>query len=221
MIAVIIPAHNEEDLLAACLKSVVRASYDPALKGERVRTFVVLDACTDNSAAIAERFGVDRITCQVHNVGHARALGAAAALEAGARWLAFTDADSTVPTDWVSRQLAHDSDVVCGLIEVADWLDHPKTIRTLFDAGYVVSDGHRHVHGANLGVRASVYRASGGFQHLRVHEDVTLIAHLENGGAKIAWAATPRVTTSARRKNRAPGGFAGHLATLAAAAPDK
>ena len=117
--------------------------------------------------------------------------------------LPWTLAATHVEPDWISRQLAHDTDVVCGLIEIDDWLDHPESIRTLFDAEYVSADGHRHVHGANLGVRASVYREVGGFQPLRVHEDATLVAHLESGGAKIAWVAAPRVITSARRQNRA------------------
>ncbi len=217
MIAVIIPAHNEADLLAACLKSVARASFDPSLEGERVRTFVVLDACTDASAAIAERFRVETIVCDARNVGHARALGAAAALRAGARWLAFTDADSTVPKDWISRQLAHEADVVCGIITVEDWSDRPVDSSALFNAGYVAADGHRHIHGANLGIRAATYQAAGGFCPLPVHEDVTLVNALEILGARIAWVATPCVTTSARRENRAPGGFAGHLGLLAAA----
>lgn len=42
-------------------------------------------------------------------------------------------------------------------------------------------------------------------------EDVALVRSLEAVGAKIAWSARPRVTTSARRLARASGGFADAL----------
>ena len=55
-------------------------------------------------------------------------------------------------------------------------------------------------------------------------EDVELVSALEACGARIAWSCRPRVTTSARRLARAPGGFADALLKavaqrLAAAAP--
>ncbi len=219
MIAIIIPAHNEQDLLPACLASVAIAERHPELEGESVVTYVILDSCTDSTATVASRFNVRTIQSDARNVGHARALGASTALADGARWLAFTDADSTVPPDWLSRQLAHQSDVVCGIIAVDDWSEHPAETSQRLAAQYVSRDGHRHVHGANLGVAAAVYLESGGFRPLAVHEDVSLVGTLERLGARIAWAAAPCVTTSARRDNRAPGGFANHLNLLAAAAP--
>lgn len=219
MIAVVIPAHNEEDLLPACLRSVQRTTIHAELRGEPVTIYVVLDACTDGTGRVAAEFGVRAITSDARNVGNARAIGAAAALADNARWLAFTDADSTVPADWLSRQLAHESDVVCGIIAVGDWSEHPAETRALLAAQYVSRDDHRHIHGANLGMRADVYRAAGGFRALAVHEDVTLVTALADTGARIAWVAQPCVTTSARRANRAPGGFANHLNLLAAAAP--
>ncbi len=136
MIAIVVPAHNEEDLLPACLASVAAASKHPNLGGEAVETYVVLDDCTDGTEAVAKRFVVQTIPIRARNVGRARALGAAAALADGARWLAFTDADSSVPEDWLSRQLAHDADVVCGIIAVDDWSDHPAQTRALLAAQY-------------------------------------------------------------------------------------
>ena len=58
MIGVVIPAHNEEALLAACLSAVREAAMHPGLAGELVRVAVVLDGCTDFSGAIAHGFGV-------------------------------------------------------------------------------------------------------------------------------------------------------------------
>ncbi len=216
MIAAIVPIHNEEGLLADCLRSLKGAAADPELAGEEVILFAVLDDCSDNSAAIAAAFGARLLISEARNVGRARSLGAQAALEAGATWLAFTDADTTVPADWFSRQLGHAADVVCGIVRVEDWRDHPASVRARLQAAYVARDGHRHIHGANLGVSADVYREMGGFLPLVVDEDVTLVRTLEEKGARVAWVATPCVVTSARSVGRLTGGFADHLRSLAA-----
>ena len=76
---------------------------------------------------------------------------------------------------------------------------------------YQDCDGHRHVHGANLGVAAQAYRRIGGFAALACSEDQALVDRLEQGGARIAWSCLPRVTTSARPHSRVEGGFASAL----------
>ena len=101
MIGMIVPAHNEEALLAPCLAALIDASRHEDLAGEAVRIVVVLDACNDFSGAIARAYGVETLTLKARNVGIARATGADLLLADGARWLAFTDADSRV-----SRRLA-------------------------------------------------------------------------------------------------------------------
>lgn len=214
MIAVIVPAHDEEAHLPACLSSIARARRDAALGGEPVAVVVVLDACRDGSRAIAAAHGVDTVELQARCVGTARALGAERALALGARWLAFTDADGRVPPDWLSGQLALGADAVCGTVEVDDWRGHTPAVIERFQALYRQRDGHRHVHGANLAVDAAVYRRSGGFLPLRAHEDVALVRRLEADGARIAWVCRPRVITSARRVGRAPNGFAACLDRL-------
>lgn len=47
MIGILIPAHNEEDLLEQCLTAALRASKHGLLAGEPVEVLVVLDSCTD------------------------------------------------------------------------------------------------------------------------------------------------------------------------------
>jgi hypothetical protein len=58
--------------------------------------------------------------------------GADLLLAAGARWLAFTDADSRVSPGWLAAQLVLDADAVCGSIAVDDWSDHPRSVRDYF-----------------------------------------------------------------------------------------
>jgi len=209
-----VPAHNEEIFVKACLASVLEASGDPYLAQEPVMVFVVLDSCTDHTEVIAEAMGALTLKVSARNVGFARAVGAQAALDAGARWLAFTDGDSEVAPNWLSAQLAHHAqgaDAVCGTIAVANWADYGEKMRLHFGATYFDRDGHRHIHGANLGVSAAAYQRAGGFEALDTKEDVALVESLEKLGAKIAWSATPRVVTSARPDFRAPGGFGATL----------
>ena len=56
MISVVIPVHNEAALLGGCLEAIERAARDARLESEPVEVVVVLDACTDRSAAIAGLF---------------------------------------------------------------------------------------------------------------------------------------------------------------------
>ena len=207
MLGVVVPAHNEEQHIGACLESIRVAARSPQLNGEMVVVVVALDSCSDHTGRIARSWGAKLVTVAARNVGIARAAGAQCALEAGARWLAFTDADSVVGPEWLSAQLEQGSDAVCGTIEIRDWGDYGDHMRRQHLATYTDADGHRHIHGANLGVTTVAYQIAGGFKPLVSSEDVALIEALRCTGASITWSAAPRVVTSARRHYRAPGGF--------------
>jgi len=211
MLAVIVPANNEEAVIGHCLHSVREAARWPGLAGERVLVIVVLDACTDDTAGVAVEAGAVLIWVESRNVGVARAAGAELALKLGARWLAFTDADTVVAPDWLHVQVSLKSDAVCGTIGVTDWGAYGEPMRYHFDATYTDADGHQHIHGANLGVSAQAYERAGGFEPLASSEDVAFVRSLQAVGARIAWSAAPRVVTSTRRAYRAPGGFGAAL----------
>lgn len=197
MLGVIVPAHDEEDHIGACLASIRVAAPCPRLNGEPVLIVVALDACSDRTGRIVRRLRADVVSVAARNVGIARARGARHA----------PDADSLVGPEWLAAQLAQRSDAVCGTIEVRDWGENGERLREQHARTYTDADGHRHIHGANLGVAAHAYRRVGGFQPLVSSEDVALVEALRVKGASIAWSAAPRVVTSARRRYRAPGGF--------------
>lgn len=227
MIGIVIPAHNEAGLIDACLRSIAIAAAHPALCGEAVETVVVLDHCIDDTAQVVASHLVHALPVEHRNVGRARSAGAEAVLTLGARWLAFTDADTAVSPRWLVEQLALEADVVCGTVGVEDWTPHGvhgAFLHQRFDATYFDVEGHSHIHGANLGVSAAAYRAAGGFEALPCSEDVALIRALQRSGARIVWSAKPRVVTSARAKARAVGGFAdallAHLTDLRLPAAD-
>ncbi len=211
MLAVIVPANNEEASIGQCLRSVAMAATWPGLQGEAVLVIVVLDACSDATAAVAAQAGAHLVSVAARNVGVARAEGARLALSMGARWLAFTDADTVVAPDWLHVQMSLCSDAVCGTVGVSDWGSFGEPMRRHFDTTYTDADGHQHIHGANLGVSAQAYQRAGGFEPLASSEDVALVRALQAVGARIAWSAAPRVVTSARRAFRAPGGFGATL----------
>jgi glycosyltransferase involved in cell wall biosynthesis len=215
MIAVVVPAHNEAEYLDACIASIQEAATSNALRGEAVQIFVCADACTDGSESIALQMGARVLSLDARNVGAARALGAQAALDADARWLSFTDADSVVAPDWLAAQLSLNADAVCGTVVVSDWGDYGTDMRQHYSRTYTDADDHRHIHGANLGVSALAYRRAGGFLPLVSSEDVALVDALQACGVSIAWSAKPRVTTSARRDFRAPDGFGATLLQVA------
>ena len=219
MIGVVIPAHNEGERIGAALEAVLRAAAHPALLGETVGVAVVLDSCSDSTSTVVAQYPVIGIALDARNVGIARARGADLFVGGGARWLAFTDADTLVSPDWLVKQLAENADVVCGSIGVEDWGAHGlegSAVQAHFATHYVDADGHRHIHGANLGVSAEAYCRVGGFQPLACSEDVALVEALQAAGARIAWSAGPRVTTSARTDARARGGFGDTILAMVA-----
>jgi cellulose synthase/poly-beta-1,6-N-acetylglucosamine synthase-like glycosyltransferase len=214
MIGVLIPAHNEEACVAACLDAVLRAAAHAGLHGETVVIALALDACSDGTEQLASAYPVTLLRLDAHNVGMARAAAAVALLDAGADWLACTDADTVVSDDWLVQQLRlrdeAGADAVCGTVSVLDWTPHLARLQVLlqrFHAVYTDADDHGHVHGANFGVSAEAYRRAGGFQAVACSEDVALVEALQGSGARIAWSAAPRVVTSARIASKARGGF--------------
>jgi glycosyltransferase involved in cell wall biosynthesis len=216
MIGVVIPAHNEEKHITDCLSSILFATSHPGLKGESVSIVVVLDDCSDNTRHLVSAQGVAKLEVSFQNVGKARATGAEHLLCSGVQWLAFTDADTVVPYDWLARQIEFNADAVCGTVEVDNWNEHGDLVRCKYLELYQSIENHRHIHGANLGLSAEAYRNAGGFHHLAAHEDVRLIADLERIGARVVWTATNPVITSARRDYKCRGGFGEYLATLGA-----
>jgi glycosyltransferase involved in cell wall biosynthesis len=210
-IAVVVPAHNEELVIADCLTSIEVAVQFAICAGHQASIYVACDACTDRTEQIVRAHGHHALAVAARKVGKARAVAACRALKGGAQWLAFTDADPT----WLVSQLSLQSDVVCGTVSVRDWGPYGDAMREHFERTYTDADGHAHIHGANLGIAASAYLAAGGFAHIPNSEDVGIVESLENAGAKISWSALPRVVTSARTDYRATAGLGATPATMA------
>jgi glycosyltransferase involved in cell wall biosynthesis len=124
-----VPAHNEEELLPGCLAALRCAA---AVVDVPVHLLVVLDACTDRTAEVAEPAAV--IEVWERSVGAARRADFTRLMhEFGADrvWLATTDADTQVPRSWLADQLVHARrgvDAVAGMVSVTDWRGHAPAV---------------------------------------------------------------------------------------------
>ncbi len=223
-VAIIVPACDEEERIELCLRSIRASGHRlereyPSVSCDVV---VVLDRCTDQTGSLVASHGDRTITSNAGRVGGARHLGAMDAItrtrHAGIPdhqvWLANTDADSTVPDTWLTTQFALANagfDAVIGTVTPAG-LD--SRLERIWRQRHQLADGHHHVHGANLGLRASTYVQAGGFAEVSLHEDLDLVNRVK--ARTTHWMTTHRtnVRTSARTQSRVEGGFASYLADL-------
>lgn len=225
-IDVVIPARNEERFIGACLQSVER-SIEFARRGSRTSRLefavtVVADSCSDSTVSIAQAFAGVRVeTVSVECVGAARAHGVSSALALSPlpddrRWVANTDADSTVPVNWLSHQLEladAGHDLIVGTVRPPP-ADLSEEQWAVWREHHIPGRPNGHVHGANLGFRLDRYVDCGGYRRLPEHEDNDLVTRLTSAGARTAPTDGAEVVTSGRRLGRTPGGYAGFLRLL-------
>jgi glucosyl-3-phosphoglycerate synthase len=232
---VVVPARNEEDQIAGC----IRALAAQTVPREQFEVILVLDACADRTADVAEQAACERglrlslIEGPGTGAGAARRAGmdlAAERLLAHGRddgLVASTDADSRPARDWLARQLAHvraGAGVVAGLIELdpdeAQRLA-PEVLRRRereaerrLEHIRNVDPGaaHHHFAGASIGVTAGLYRAVGGLEPVAALEDTAFAERLVDAGVPVLRARDVRVRTSARADGRAARGLSVDLA---------
>lgn len=223
-VSVVVPSRNEALLLPYALNALEAAMDHFAREEPRVRSSltVVLDSTTDDSVRILAAHPKVRVSSvSAGRVGAARNAGVAAAISRAQTtlphlWIASTDADSTVPVDWLVRHYAFataGSDVLAGTVEpVAADLGGAALARWF--ACHDLREGHPHVHGANLGFRAEVFDTLGGFGDQGLHEDRDFVALARKTGYAVSATDSCRVSTSGRLHGRLEGGFADFLTTL-------
>lgn len=229
-LAVVIPAHNEQELVGRCLNSVRAAMDRFSTKNPDVilSCTVVLDDCSDHTAHVVNTYSQNdprfrALPIKLQNVGAARDAGVRAALCGLPRniaveeiWIACTDADSEVPVTWLeefARLRAAGADAVTGTVE-PDRRQLDAERFASWKACYQQVEGHRHIHGANLGLSALAYLAVGGFAPLAAHEDVQLVADLRDAKFQLIASAELPVLTAGRLRGRLREGFADYLARL-------
>lgn len=226
-VGICLPVHDEEVTLSPALASLHAAIRAIAVRAVECRVAVVLDDCSDGSEELvvdwARRASVATMVMSsaARNVGMARQLGCLGLLRSWSAtdpsrlWLATTDADSEVPPHWLAHQLDcmdANIDFWAGRVEVSDWSGRTAaTQRAWTDAYRSESDP---IHGANMGMRASVFLKVGGFPPLASGEDAALRAAMVRAGCTVRHDRRAAVRTSSRSSGRARSGFADHLDSI-------
>lgn len=201
--AVIIPAYNEADFLAATLAATRAAMAEMPESGELI---VVDNNSTDATAEVAKENGADRVVFEPHNqIARARNAGAA---ETAAQKLIFIDADTQVPAV-VLRQalddLSSDEWVGGGALVTADQ-PVSRMVGWLIRMWNIVAVKFGYAAGSFFYTRRDGFDAVGGFdESVYAGEEVWLAKRLKKWGKKRGFGfriiAEPAVVTSGRKSD--------------------
>lgn len=177
MASVVIPARNAAAVLGAQLATLRKQEFDG-----RFEVIVADNGSTDDTAAVAVGWA-DRIpglqvvdASERPGISHARNTGVAAA---SGEYVLFCDADDEASPGWVQAMVdgLKQADIVGGRLDL-DTLNPPRVrawrVDPTLDRLPTSMDFLPYAVGANIGVRAAVYRALGGFNeaYLSSHDDV-------------------------------------------------
>lgn len=185
-VSVIIPARNEERTLGQCLESLARMNF-PAADFEVI---VVDNGSNDRTKEIAQSFSVKlNLTVLEKKDGNISAVRNWGARVARGRVFAFTDADCTVPPNWLgcASELLTSQDIgimgAHGLIpEDSSWI-----AKTWYSDIATAKRGEvSYVPTLDLMVRRSVFFDVGGFdESLETNEDYEFCQRVRRAGLVI------------------------------------
>jgi len=198
LISVIVPALNEEAQIEETLRSLTSQTQ----KRNEYEIVVVDGGSTDGTCNIAKRY-TDKVIVQTHpGIGGARKDGAEAA---SGRILAFTDADTTFPPNWldtISENLkvyeASTGPVIFqnGNIKTAIL----STWRTLYRPLNLLN--FYYIIGSNMAVRTKTYWRAGGHSDVSLLDDYDLSVKLFRKGTWSCYDSRQEVYTSSRRAHK-------------------
>ncbi len=177
-ISVIVAARNEETSISNLLQSLVNQEY-PSNKFEII---VVNDRSIDSTASIVENFSrqhphVRLITIESNktDMPHKKNALHTGIEQASFEILAFTDADCTVPRQWmneISKHYTNDVGVVAGyspygIETVNSFLRYEEYKNSLIAASAIELKNAFMCTGRNFSYRKTIYNEIGGFEEIK------------------------------------------------------
>jgi glycosyltransferase involved in cell wall biosynthesis len=178
-ISVVVPAFNEEKLLAASLLSIRDAMSAFTTKGWAAELIVCDNNSTDRTAEIARAAGATVVFEPVNQIGRARNCGAAAAT---GDWLVFVDADSHPSRELFAEVATTIESGTCLFGGVTVKMDSRHffgdTFTSLWNA---ISRVGKYAAGSFIFCETSAFRQIGGFNNqLYASEEIDLSKRLRS-----------------------------------------
>lgn len=201
-VSVVIPAHNEENFIASTLLSLQNQDYEG-----KYEVIVVNNTSTDKTAEIAQSFGAKVIFQPIKGLRFTRERGFE---EAQGDFIASTDADIVLPSNWLTR-MAKDLASDDNLVAVSGWFELEKgptipklIINNLSGLGvaiYEIVFKKSILLDPNFMVKKEAYFKCGGFSGLdSMNEDLLLAQRLKTvGKVKMNYGHDWAVVSSPRR----------------------
>ncbi len=204
LVTVLLPARNEEKVIARCIRSIVQQEYPT----NKIQILVGNDGSTDGTAALVEEFikkGTDLQLLSIapptnHLKGKAHVLNELCKKAKGSVLL-FTDADMCLPSTWIQTMVGGANNknvgVVNGVTMVDNsWIQNLEWLRAL-GMIKVVNDlgGSSSSMGNNMLVRKEAYDKVGGYEGLpfSITEDFELYQHIKKAGYQSVQLMQPEV----------------------------
>ncbi len=218
MISVVIPAYNEELLIARCLDGLVNQKTT-----QDFEVIVVDNNSVDNTAKIASSYKSKLNITVIKELKKGRGPARARGFKHAKGSVIFsTDADCVVPSNWIEeflRKLKNSNAVaVTGTIEVKDvGMIKNLLINVLhfpFMFSYKLVIGHYWLSGFSFAIYTDVYKKSGGFNtSINVQEDIDLSYKVSKLGKILLVTDTPVEFSGRRFKNGIFKGFLPYVQT--------
>lgn len=202
LVSIVIPAYNEEKYISKTLESIKKLE-----KGDfGVEVLIVNAESTDKTPEVAKSYGAQVLNVEHRGIGYARQKG----IEfAKGEIIAFTDADTIVPKDWLIRHvnMLKQKNVVCswGGFKFTDGvfpnLQFANYIQPIFIYLFDKIFGKPIASGQNMAFWKDKALSVGGFdENILVMEDTDLAMRMTKIG-KVIYQPNLVIYTSGRRSN--------------------
>ena len=189
--SIIIPAYNEEKSISRCLDSVAQQT----LSKEKYEIIVVNNNSRDRTKIIAQKHPVSAVDEIKQGYIYALRRGCQ---EAKGKILVFTDADTVVPKDWLTKyqKIYQNPEIVCA---GGPYQLHPKIpLSFLIEPSLrIFGTITKIAFGCNFSIRHQAYQKLKGFNaQINFHADIDLILRAKRLGKTAFLADNPVITSN-------------------------